>query len=187
MLKKKYPLEGVRGIINLINRTSKSIIGKARRLGIKCVKAQNQYDIWTQEEIEFLELWYEPMGSAWCSKKLNRSYQAIINKAFTLKLKWNRLYIGSWNGNWQGGITKEYQKIRNSDEYKEWRLRVFKRDYFTCQCCKKVGRNIHAHHIKDFSSHVELRFDVNNGITLCDLCHAKLHNMPVLCKDYLNN
>lgn len=80
---------------------------------------------------------------------------------------------GSANPNWRGGIRTENNKIRASDEYKSWRSEVFERDKFTCQECGQVGGTLHAHHIKAFATHVELRFVVDNGITLCKNCHNK--------------
>lgn len=55
---------------------------------------------------------------------------------------------------------------------KRWRVAVFERDGYTCQCCgDKRGGNLNAHHIENFSSNQEGRLDVNNGITLCEPCH----------------
>jgi 5-methylcytosine-specific restriction endonuclease McrA len=44
-----------------------------------------------------------------------------------------------------------------------------------CTECGSVY-DLHAHHIKSFSEHEELRYDVNNGITLCGPCHRKHHS-----------
>lgn len=79
---------------------------------------------------------------------------------------------------WKGGITKKSIQIRMSLEYKNWRRAVFERDDFTCQRCKRRGGNLYAHHIKDFATYPELRFDISNGITLCLLCHKKTDNYP---------
>lgn len=81
---------------------------------------------------------------------------------------------GENHWNWQGGITKAHTKIRNSLEYKQWRTAVFERDNFTCvECLDSSGGNLNADHIKQFAYYPELRFDVDNGRTLCVDCHKK--------------
>lgn len=77
---------------------------------------------------------------------------------------------------WRGGITPETRRLRSSLEYKIWRKAVFERDAYTCQVCKKVGGELNSHHIKSWSEYKELRFDVNNGITLCEDCHRLTDN-----------
>lgn len=77
--------------------------------------------------------------------------------------------------NWQGGITPENVKIRNSIEFRLWRESVFARDNWTCQKCKVKGGKLHSHHIKNFAEWPELRFAIDNGITLCKKCHKKFH------------
>jgi hypothetical protein len=74
--------------------------------------------------------------------------------------------------NWKGGITPENHAIRNSLTYKEWRKTVFERDGFKCKIANAdCVHEVHAHHILRFSEYPELRFDVNNGITLCKNHH----------------
>lgn len=82
---------------------------------------------------------------------------------------------GEFHWNWNGGKTPANQRERSSGRYVEWRKQVFERDCFTCQICKKVGGELNAHHIKPWSTNQSLRFDVNNGITLCTECHKKVH------------
>ena len=61
----------------------------------------------------------------------------------------------------------------NDPTYKKFRLDVLKRDKFTCQMCKKKGKKtrLNVHHIMKWSSAASLRFDIDNGITLCKKCH----------------
>lgn len=77
--------------------------------------------------------------------------------------------------NWDEGEIAQAKRDRNSAEYVEWRKAVFERDGFQCQVCEKIGGKLNAHHIKPFAKHKELRFDVDNGITLCETCHKKVH------------
>ena len=81
--------------------------------------------------------------------------------------------------NWKGGISGANVLIRQSSEYKVWRKKVFERDAWTCQHCGATKVWIHAHHIKDFSTHEDLRFEISNGITLCRRCHYKVHGKQV--------
>lgn len=83
---------------------------------------------------------------------------------------WHR---GENNHFWKGGVTKKNRAIRMSLEYKNWRRQVYERDDYTCQECKVRGGKLNADHIKPFSIYIELRFDVNNGRTLCEECHRK--------------
>ena len=73
---------------------------------------------------------------------------------------------------WKGGITKENTLIRQSVEYKKWRNSVFERDNYCCIFCGSK-KDIEADHIKQFAFYKELRFDINNGRTLCHDCHEK--------------
>lgn len=61
----------------------------------------------------------------------------------------------------------------NDPKYKQWRLDVFKRDGFKCKKCGSK-KGINAHHIKRWAKYPSLRFDVNNGITLCRKHHREL-------------
>ncbi len=56
--------------------------------------------------------------------------------------------------------------------YYQWAQAVKRRDFFKCRiqgadCCEEVV----AHHILSFRDYPELRFVINNGITLCKKHH----------------
>jgi hypothetical protein len=67
------------------------------------------------------------------------------------------------------------KRDRNVCEYKEWRSAVYRRDRFTCRKCGKPGPRLHAHHILAWHDHTESRYDIDNGVTLCERCHRDLH------------
>lgn len=82
------------------------------------------------------------------------------------------------NPNWKGGIGGLNVVIRRSREYSDWRESVFKRDDWNCQKCGARSKSgcyvrIEAHHKKPFATFPELRFVVDNGLTLCKPCHDK--------------
>ncbi len=64
----------------------------------------------------------------------------------------------------------------NDPIYKDFRLKVLKRDSFTCQMCKKSGKGarLNVHHIIKWSSAASLRYDTDNGVTLCNYCHKSV-------------
>lgn len=75
---------------------------------------------------------------------------------------------------------------RNSPQYAEWREDVYQRDGFRCVECG-AGSELHAHHIKSWRRHHELRFDVDNGQTLCVKCHQNKHpNMHLVTRPKKN-
>ena len=55
----------------------------------------------------------------------------------------------------------------------QWTREVKKRDGNTCRVCGETI-NLHAHHIKPRSRYPELALELDNGITLCGNCHARL-------------
>uniref|UniRef100_UPI0035C7BA56 NUMOD3 domain-containing DNA-binding protein n=1 Tax=Methylorubrum thiocyanatum TaxID=47958 RepID=UPI0035C7BA56 len=74
----------------------------------------------------------------------------------------------------------ERRGLRSSTELKRWRFDVYVRDGFACAHCGDArGGNLNAHHIKSFADFPAFRFDVRNGITLCEGCHLLAHAVPL--------
>lgn len=98
----------------------------------------------------------------YCSRDCQSKHRKITGK-------------GELHNQWKGGITPANTKVRNSEEYKDWREEVFERDDFTCQKCESRGGKLNAHHILPFSNFIEERLVVANGATLCKECHTIFH------------
>jgi len=83
---------------------------------------------------------------------------------------------------YKGSNYKSWRKeVRKSSPYKIWREEVFKRDNYTCQSCfKRGGIYLEAHHISSFKYYPELRFDTNNGLTLCKECHSEITKIQMI-------
>ncbi len=86
-----------------------------------------------------------------------------------------RLRVGPLSGNWKGGITPYRMALRNEEEVRVWRRKVFERDHFTCGRCGQVGGCLNAHHLLPFKQFVQFRTELLNGITLCVSCHKQVH------------
>ena len=91
-------------------------------------------------------------------------------------LERNHLMVGEKAYHWKGGLTTRERKILMSRKpYLQWRISVLDRDEWTCQNCLTKEGQLHAHHIKPWALYKDLRYDVNNGVTLCRSCHELLH------------
>lgn len=82
-----------------------------------------------------------------------------------------------------------------STELKRWRTKVFERDDYTCQSCSvRGGVTLHAHHLNGYHWDVRGRFNIVNGVTLCEECHEDFHrvykkrnNTKEQFEEYINN
>ena len=88
---------------------------------------------------------------------------------------------GEKHHKWNSNLTdKERHDKRDTVENYHFRNRVFERDNYTCQCCgSRSSKNnpikINAHHINNYYSDIDNRYNIDNGITLCEKCHKKFH------------
>ena len=96
--------------------------------------------------------------------------QELIERGYINERDDGFFEIVDWREN--NGIGENAKERRNR-EYRKWRTGVLERDgkCLSCGCTE----NLVAHHIKEFALYPHLRFELDNGITLCDKCHKKLH------------
>lgn len=63
---------------------------------------------------------------------------------------------------------------RNDGEYKQWVIRIKNRDNWKCRINNKdCSGYCVVHHILPWSEYPELRYELKNGITLCQAHHPK--------------
>lgn len=93
-------------------------------------------------------------------------------------------------------IPIETQDSLERSKFKPLAAEIIERDNFTCAWCSKIGGKLNAHHIKLWSTHVEIRFDKSNLVTLCEDCHKDVHKggntktdpmMTILLQGYCNS
>lgn len=105
------------------------------------------------------------------------------HKVPTLTCEWCKKDFRQRGGHYTKYCSKSCRydalKVPNKDnrrgyKYKKWITSVYQRDNYTCQNCGAIGM-IHAHHIKQWKDYQELRYEVSNGVTLCQDCHSIEH------------
>lgn len=116
--------------------------------------------------------------------------ELVCPNGHTVKIKWanyqqgkrcaycfKETNKGSTHHSWKSWLTDAIRerRARKNLSYKEWRIGVYSRDNYQCQICGKKSRNLHAHHLMGFHQNVDLRYDISNGVTVCEKCHIEFH------------
>jgi len=87
--------------------------------------------------------------------------------------------------------TLQKQDRRNDSAYREWRKNVYQRDSYLCKINNQdCSGRLEAHHILEWKEYPELRYNINNGITLCKHHHPRIKidvkNMVEIYKRLIN-
>lgn len=149
--------------------------GKIKKICIFCKK-------------EF-ECWQYQKDRKCCSQQCSKEYHQTEEYKSKFSNVKKESYIKEY-----GEIIREYKLIkhliRSSSYYNEWRMKILKRDNWTCQICKKKVRTIEVDHIDAFIKIIlenkintydkaikcEKLWDTENGRTLCHDCHKITDN-----------
>ncbi len=102
---------------------------------------------------------------------LNMGNKRALGYKFTPKEIENRVKKFKETFDKIGRKTEANRLFRSQLQYKLWRTAVFVRDNFKCIWCGSK-KQIESDHIKPFAYYPELRLSVDNGRTLCHLCHT---------------
>jgi len=120
-----------------------------------------------------------------CSKQCNGKYTAKYLLDYS-KIEGPRGpnprkgHRGSAHHNWKSDrAALAEQRPAHFLEVNSWRRRVFRRDDWICQRCSKRGGRLQSHHLFPYATHPALRFDENNGVTLCKECHKTIHREQI--------
>ena len=70
----------------------------------------------------------------------------------------------------------QYYEYIHSEEWRQKRNQVLKRDGFRCQMCG-TAKNLRVHHIS--YEHLNQDEELDDLITLCDNCHTKIHEQDI--------
>lgn len=118
-----------------------------------------------------------------CNKHKNNSGWDIERARIESKIYWlkeckKRLYVSKFDlrqlHNREFYFTRELREPQKKSL--AWRNQVLLRDDFECKKCK-TSWSLEAHHIYSYKHEPDLRYDINNGITLCFDCHKQFHKL----------
>ncbi len=77
---------------------------------------------------------------------------------------------------------------RNDSAYGDWRKTVLNKYNYKCAVCQTSYTNKHkleVHHILAWKSYPELRYNTENGISLCHMHHMEVHRNSLLLDGYI--
>ena len=107
-------------------------------------------------------------------RKYTLEHRKAISKALEGKGHFYGKY-GSLHPRWIADRSQLAKKQeRNDMAYQEWRKQVWIRDNYKCKISNPdCNGRIEAHHILGWTEYPELRYQINNGITLCHAHHPR--------------
>lgn len=77
---------------------------------------------------------------------------------------------------------------RRSSAYSIWRKEIYERDAFKCRIANnECSGRIEAHHILSYARYPSIRYEVNNGITLCKQHHPKTRDAETQLSPYFQD
>lgn len=107
---------------------------------------------------------------------LHRGTQSCGCLVREVNTKLGKLRVGPLSWSWRSDISDEERLVqRSTDANRKWRSAVYARDNFTCQLCNERGGKLHAHHLDAYNKFKHRRFELDNGVTLCETCHGAFH------------
>lgn len=165
ILKKNYPYKDYDELEKLLNDKTKTQI----RDKAKCLKLK-KIPIWPDKETEILIKNYSNRVIDELLNLLpNKNKRQISSMAKRLGLKKSNEFILN---HLPKGFKFPGKKVK-------WRLAILKRDNYICQECglkDESGVFLQAHHIIPQRDESCNKYDINNGICLCNSCHLITRN-----------
>ena len=117
------------------------------------------------------------------NNKLSKHTKHKISTANSGKVRTlqHRINISAAN---QNMLVKDWKDFKyNLDDpkrckYKSERfcIKVYKKHNYTCVLCDSRGGRLHAHHLNNWAQFKKDRYDLDNIICLCVVCHRAFHN-----------
>lgn len=111
------------------------------------------------------------IGRVWSEEILDRRRRANRESMKNPEIKRKRI-VQALTAGFVPFLTREWHYQPRTKEYREFRAMAWERDGNKCTKCGSI-ENLCIHHLISRTERPDLRFDIDNVITLCRKCHAK--------------
>ena len=96
--------------------------------------------------------------------------------------EYRKAHSGENNPNYNPNLTNEdreemYKKRKGDQDFKKWSKQIKERDNFTCDICGQKHGGLVSHHLNAWRDYKEQRYDLENGVCLCESCHKEFHKL----------
>lgn len=189
---------------NLTSGATKSCGCLSKEIHSNNMKLVNKKQ-WNNEE--FIE-----MQRLKCSKQMTEYYGSIKDteeyerikkeRATKAKERWKdeeyrEAHSGKNHYRYNPNLTDEEREEeasirKNNPNFKKWSKEVKEQADYTCDCCGKRGGKLCSHHLNCWNTYKEQRYELENGVCLCESCHKEFHkwmggtNTECTKEDYIN-
>jgi len=152
-----------------------------------CRKCTDRHTVESREKMSKAKLGKFPWNKGLKETRpevLHRRSQARIgstpwNKGIPIsaeqKIKISCTVQGIEQSKFDGFKTGESRIERHRFNDRRLHIRCFEKYDYTCDCCLHRGGTIHAHHLNSWKYFPEQRFELDNVVTLCKICHSTFH------------
>lgn len=170
---------------------------KAVPVDLECLQCSKSFQVQPHRKVaKFCSIPCARKGSERIKKGFVKTCGMCLGEFYTPKSHGARIFCSkscasvASAGRKPGNYIEDRSKLkrhdrRNDSAYNNWRKEVWLRDNFKCKIANPdcAGR-IEAHHILGWSKYPELRYQVNNGITLCHHHHPRSRVLEVELSPY---
>ncbi|KKL89139.1 hypothetical protein LCGC14_1917680 [marine sediment metagenome] len=108
-------------------------------------------------------------------EKMSEAHKGNIHSEETkrkMSVSRKGLIVGEKHYRWNPDREAVRRDLRNDAIYKQWVKLVKDRDNWKCRIANEnCNGKVVAHHILSWADYLELRYEINNGITLCQAHH----------------
>lgn len=95
---------------------------------------------------------------------------------------------GAANPRYVDGSSPERQRLYVQGAGRGFLRSILARDRYQCVRCsapKDGPKSLHVHHIKAWAGNIDLRFDKENAVTLCQTCHRWVHSRKNISREFI--